>query len=187
LKTDYFAEFRRRHFEDKGYTGYAVTYPEKPTESMNYPSGSSVTDDSLGSATGLQIQTDPIRNPRNPVAQRAGYESNQQELKQEPENYGRVTRVTHVIEKSRKAAEKSAQCIPPIDAEPNELEREAGREHHDDYAPENVKRTSIGNTPQLAIDPAVEAEIRRVECDALQFGWSHARLWNVSFWPHSPA
>jgi hypothetical protein len=36
---------------------------------------------------------------------------------------------------------------------------------------------------QSKIDPHIEAEIRRIEPEALRLGWSAARLWGTAFWP----
>jgi hypothetical protein len=36
---------------------------------------------------------------------------------------------------------------------------------------------------QFKIDPNIEAEIRRIEPEALRLGWSAARLWGTAFWP----
>jgi hypothetical protein len=37
------------------------------------------------------------------------------------------------------------------------------------------------------IPPEVVAEIRRIEAEASRLGWSHERLWNADFWPHTKA
>lgn len=38
-------------------------------------------------------------------------------------------------------------------------------------------------TPVRDIDPAVAVEIRRIETQALELGWSREHLWGAKFWP----
>jgi tubulysin polyketide synthase-like protein len=40
-------------------------------------------------------------------------------------------------------------------------------------------------TPDLRIPSEVVAEIRRIEAEAYRLGWTHERLWNRDFWPHT--
>jgi hypothetical protein len=52
---------------------------------------------------------------------------------------------------------------------------------------ETSGRTPAGGwTPDLRIQPEVVAEIRLIEARALALGWHPERLWNRSFWPHTP-
>jgi hypothetical protein len=44
------------------------------------------------------------------------------------------------------------------------------------------------SVPRIAaVPPEVIAEITRIESEAHRLGWSHERLWNSDFWPHTPA
>lgn len=86
--------------------------------------------------------------------------------------------------------------IARLDAERRERDRQAGRGY--DFEPaapshrEFLERTgrpcacqALPPTirPEPAIPAEVEAEIRRIEAEALRLGWTRERLWGAQFWP----
>jgi len=88
---------------------------------------------------------------------------------------------------TKKAEQQEIERIGRLDAERNERDRIAGRGY--DYEPvpdepEHVfeQQPDLERWQQPKVDPKVEAEIRRIEHQALALGWSHERLWNAGYW-----
>ncbi|MGO9268250.1 MAG: hypothetical protein ACLQBA_25750 [Candidatus Binataceae bacterium] len=68
--------------------------------------------------------------------------------------------------------------IAALDRQRNARDRARGRGY--DYAFQPEQPASRQPAP---LDPAIAAEIGRIEDEALAIGWSHARLWGADFWP----
>jgi hypothetical protein len=77
--------------------------------------------------------------------------------------------------------EDAADRVAALDAERNKHDRVIGRGY--DYA----RLDQSPPSPQIAMDPSVQAELSRIWPEAERLGWSHARIWNAQFWPNSDA